>query len=313
MYFRPTTLEELRTALLSAAAEKRKLGPVAIDAFDRVLEHFPEDMTVTTQCGITLGNLQKQLAARGQWLPIDPPGASRLTIGGLLDHNLSGPRRFGYGTIREHLLGLTVMLASGEIIKSGGKVVKNVAGYDLQKLFVGGHGSLGVLLEATFKLRPLPEAEQFFATSFPNLQKAFEMLRSLNETGLTPIVVDLHNLASQEGAVSLVLGFAGTKEECAWQVEQLVKLNANWILTDLGYNESFSQADTQPYMRSVLPSALPEAIDDIKGARFVARAGNGCLYYRGGNPPITAAIPRDLNLRVKNTFDPNNIFPEPLI
>jgi glycolate oxidase FAD binding subunit len=85
------------------------------------------------------------------------------SIAEILNSNASGPRRLGYGTIREHLLGITVAMADGRLIHSGGKVVKNVAGYDLCKLFVGSRGSLGVLVEATFKVGPLPEVERFVA------------------------------------------------------------------------------------------------------------------------------------------------------
>src|SRR5438552_3360089 len=107
-------------------------------------------MTVTVETGLTLAALQARLAERGQWLPIDPPNPQTATLADILNANGSGPHRFGFGTIREHLLGLTVALADGRLIHSGGKVVKNVAGYDLCKLFVGSHGTLGVAVEATF-------------------------------------------------------------------------------------------------------------------------------------------------------------------
>src|SRR5215210_8611711 len=101
----------------------------------RILDYHPEDMTVTTEAGLLLSDLQSRLSEHGQWLPIDPPFPERTTIGELISQNLSGPRRYAFGTIREHLLGLTVQLADGRVVKSGGKVVKNVAGYDLHKLF----------------------------------------------------------------------------------------------------------------------------------------------------------------------------------
>ena len=125
------------------------------------VEHIPTDMTVTADASLTLAALQAELAAGGQWLPIDPPSPGGLTIADLLAHNLSGPRRFGYGTIRDYVIGMKVRLADGRTIKCGGKVVKNVAGYDLQKLFIGDGNTLGTIVEATFKLRPRPEMEQF--------------------------------------------------------------------------------------------------------------------------------------------------------
>src|SRR4051794_27010938 len=97
---------------------------------NRVLDLAPEDMTVTVETGVPLSVLQAKLAKYRQWLPIDPPNPESITIHDVLAKNLSGPRRFGYGTIRDHVIGMKVVLANGRIIKSGGKVVKNVAGYD---------------------------------------------------------------------------------------------------------------------------------------------------------------------------------------
>src|SRR6185503_7607953 len=136
---------------------------------------------------------------------IDPPFPERTTVSQLLSQNLSGPRRYGYGTIREHLLGLTARLADGRVIKSGGKVVKNVAGYDTHKLFVGSAERLGTILQATFKVRPLPEQEIF-------LKAPVNALEQILESELAPIVLDL--LPSY-----LVVGFAGTSDEVQWQAE----------------------------------------------------------------------------------------------
>ncbi len=155
------------------------------------VDHIPEDMTVTVAAEVTLAVLQDQLRARGQWLPIDPPAPDQLTIRVLLDGNASGPRRYGYGTIREHLLGLQVRLADGQVIRAGGRVVKNVAGYDLCRLFVGARGTLGTILEATFKVRPLPEAEIVLARSFPSLEEAGACLEAMVASELTPVVLDL--------------------------------------------------------------------------------------------------------------------------
>src|SRR2546423_14266551 len=107
---------------------------LGVQASNRIISHQPEDMTVSVECGLTLGALQERLAQARQWLPIDPPNSETVTIGDVLNRNSCGPHRFGYGTIREHLLGLTVALADGRMIHAGGKVVKNVAGYDLCKL-----------------------------------------------------------------------------------------------------------------------------------------------------------------------------------
>src|SRR5207237_186841 len=134
---KPTTISELTNLLAGAHARGEKMASFDLGALNRLLEHKAEDMTATVEAGITLADLQKSLAARGQWLPIDPQNPERLTIGALLATDASGPRRFGCGTVRDYLIGLKVVLADGRVVHSGGKVVKNVAGYDLMKLFVG--------------------------------------------------------------------------------------------------------------------------------------------------------------------------------
>ncbi|HIG81295.1 MAG TPA: FAD-binding oxidoreductase, partial [Verrucomicrobiales bacterium] len=102
-----------------------------------LIEHVPEDMTATVQAGMSLGDFQTQLAQQNQWLPVDPPCPADRSIGALLAGNTTGPRRFGFGTVRDWLIGIAVVLPDGRLIRNGGKVVKNVAGFDLCKLFIG--------------------------------------------------------------------------------------------------------------------------------------------------------------------------------
>src|SRR5262249_53895914 len=153
MILRPSNKDELVQGLRAVAQQSdgtERVERVDLRALDRLVEHTPEDLTVTVEAGLTLARLQEALARRGQWLAIDPPNPESLSIGALLSTNASGPRRFGFGTIREHLIGLQVALADGRLVRSGGKVVKNVAGYDLLKLFIGARDSLGFIVEATF-------------------------------------------------------------------------------------------------------------------------------------------------------------------
>ncbi|HWF20417.1 MAG TPA: FAD-binding oxidoreductase, partial [Verrucomicrobiae bacterium] len=159
----------------------------------KILEHTPEDLTATVEAGITLVTLQTELARHRQWLPVDPPHPERLTIAELIDRNLSGPRRFGYGTVRDHLIGIKVALTDGTIIHSGGKVVKNVAGYDLMKLFIGARESLGTVLETTFKLHPLPEMERIVQTRCETLEQADKAIEMVMHSDLAPVVLDLVN------------------------------------------------------------------------------------------------------------------------
>src|SRR5262245_19383898 len=134
MMVRPPDKEALVALLRSAHGSRAVVQGVDMSAMNRILRHTPEDMTARVEAGLTLGEFQRALARRGQWLPIDPPSPETLTIGALIASNASGPRRHGFGTIRDHLIGLEVALADGRLVKSGGNVVKNVAGYDLMKL-----------------------------------------------------------------------------------------------------------------------------------------------------------------------------------
>jgi FAD/FMN-containing dehydrogenase len=291
-----------------------------LTALDRVLEYTPEDMTAAVEAGITLAALQKQLGARGQWLPIDPPNAETVTVADILNANSSGPRRFGYGTIREHLIGIKVVLADGRIIKAGGKVVKNVAGYDLCKLFVGSRGTLGVIVEAVFKLRPLPEAEQFVQATCVSREQAGQLLDAVLESELMPIVLDLHNRAlpggpsserSDPASTCLVLGFAGTREEVEWQVEKARDVGVG-EKSSLDYEKAFwsSKAEPEVHFKSVLPSRLIEALRELGNLPFVARAGNGAIFYRGGTGEPRSDLPWELMRRLKETYDPKSILPE---
>ncbi|MDQ0189218.1 FAD-binding oxidoreductase [Alicyclobacillus cycloheptanicus] len=123
---------------------------------NHIVDYSPADLVVAVQPGVTLAQLRHVLAERGQMLPIDPYCPDDTTIGGLVACNLSGPRRVLYGTLRDMVIGLHVVYPSGERVRTGGRVVKNVAGYDMSKLFIGSFGSLAVLTEIVFKLRPLP-------------------------------------------------------------------------------------------------------------------------------------------------------------
>ncbi|MBC8140187.1 MAG: FAD-binding oxidoreductase [Armatimonadetes bacterium] len=127
---------------------------------NRVVAVEPGDLTITVEAGATLAQVQDALRPHGLFLPIDVPHPERATVGGILATNAFGASRLGYGTARDWCIGLSVVGANGAVTKSGGKVVKNVTGYDLPKLHIGALGSLGIIAEATFKASPMPEAER---------------------------------------------------------------------------------------------------------------------------------------------------------
>jgi len=149
---------------------------------NRVLEYEPADLTITVEAGITIGRLQTVLAERGQFLPIDAP--AHATVGGVLSAGVSGASRHAYGLPRDWLIGCRLALADGTIVKAGGRVVKNVAGYDMQKLAVGSLGTLAVIVEATFKVAPLSVSQETLLATFDSIGAAAQATRGADERSL---------------------------------------------------------------------------------------------------------------------------------
>jgi FAD/FMN-containing dehydrogenase len=310
MIFRPANKEELAAALRAANESQTKIGQLDPGASHHVLQHTPEDMTVTVETGITLAVLRANLAQRGQWLPIDPPHPETLTIAELIAINASGPRRYGFGTIRDHLIGLQAALADGRLVRSGGKVVKNVAGFDLLKLFVGARDTLGLVVEATFKLLPVPETEHFVRKQCRSLEEGRGTIEAVLESEVAPVVLDCHNVGRNEQGFDMVMGFSGTYEDVDWQLSRAAALGFTESAT-LDYEREFWNRTPSTVQRwSVLPSRLTEAIRELGNVEFVARAGNGVIYHRGGQAPPGSQPPAALLRRVKETFDPNHVLPD---
>jgi glycolate oxidase FAD binding subunit len=247
--FVPTTQEELSRFLAeNFAGPKRALTPVggrtaldfggslsrpavAIDMtrLDRVVDYPARDMTITVEAGLRIDRLAEVLRVEGQRLPIDVPQSDRATLGGALTTNTSGPRRFGYGTFRDYVIGLTAMTAEGRVFHSGGRVVKNVAGYDLCKLLVGSLGTLAVVTQLTLKLKPLPESSILVAASFENVTDRDAAVSDLLNSQTRPVAIETlnpaaavqieaHARAGLPGESSLLLvGFEGSTRETEWQ------------------------------------------------------------------------------------------------
>ncbi len=159
---------------------------LGLGRLDRVLFHEPSDLVARVEAGITLKALQEELSRQGQFLPLEAPFPSRATIGGMLSANASGPSRLGYGTCRDWLIGVKVAHSNGTVTRAGGRVVKNVAGYDLNKLYTGSLGTLGIILEATFKLAPVPAERRTLVATCPSLATAFDAAQGLLRQGFTP-------------------------------------------------------------------------------------------------------------------------------
>lgn len=211
------------------------LQPAAVmlgtQRLNRLVDYQPDDLTVTVEAGMTVAALAAMLAQRGQVLPLDPPLPERATLGGVIAGNLSGPSRCAYGTPRDWLIGIQVIGGDGAIIKGGGRVVKNVAGYDLCKLYSGSRGTLGAICELSFKLYPRPEASGTLLIALDSAERAEQLLGQIVTTELAPTAVELLNPATAqrlpdaplppECFLALAVRFDGAKEAVAWQMDEL--------------------------------------------------------------------------------------------
>jgi glycolate oxidase FAD binding subunit len=274
----PGSVDEVATVIGLAAEAARPVTPwgggtaasvgmpaapgglvLGLRRLSRLLEHEPGDLTASVEAGITVEAFQTALRGRGQWVSLDPADARLATLGGVLATNASGPRRHLYGTARDLLIGVTVVTADGAVVRGGGKVVKNVAGYDLPKLFVGSYGTLGVIVEATVKLRPLPDHERLLCIPFDRLKDAGAAVRSLLAGDLIPNAIELLDAAAGAALGSespaLVVGFDGLREQVDWQCAELTRLAAS-----CGGREGRPLPDdTWPRLETAARAAFPAA------------------------------------------------------
>ena len=190
---------------------------------NKVIEYEPADLTVTVESGMRLSDLQKELAIHRQYLPLNPPYADNCTIGGIVATNSSGPLRLRHGTARNLVLGLHVMLTNGTVVKSGGKVVKNVAGYDLNKLYIGSYGTLGIITEVSLKLSPLPSHETILSAQYDTIEKAIHSGLGIVSSQVLPSYVILMTECAVNGLSeqdpTLFVGFGGEAETVSWQLD----------------------------------------------------------------------------------------------
>jgi glycolate oxidase FAD binding subunit len=256
--------------------------PLATTGLNRILEYNPADLTITVEAGATLGAIQAALRQHGQWLPWDPPAPEHATIGGLLAAAASGPLRLGYGTPRDWTLGLRVALGDGRLVKSGGKVVKNVAGYDTHKLHIGALGTLGVIVEATLKVVPLPERIASLVFACTSLADACTLAERLRERPLSPMSL-VANTTAQEllpgVQVFLAMRFAGVAAAVERQVQVALAIarSSGAALAEL--------SATQHH-------ALWRALAGLADPALEGDHSNNALIIRAGAP--VAMLPRVL-------------------
>ena len=244
---RPESIDALRAAVARFAAEGLAVYPqggktsldrggsparpgaiVDTSALDHVIDYPYADMTITVEAGMTLSALSAILSSQGQRLPLDAPTPDRATLGGIFATATTGPRRLGHGRPRDLILGVGYVGGDGKLVRGGGRVVKNVAGYDLPKLLTGSWGTLGVIVDMTLKVRPAPEASALLVFTFSDADEIARTLDRLNTSSTRPVSLDVHNAAGArllaadvDAPWSLWVGFEENTAAVAWQVDAI--------------------------------------------------------------------------------------------
>ena len=287
---------------------------LALCQMNRVLDHPADDLTITVEAGLTLAALNRHLATKRQWLPIDAPQSTRATVGGIVATSACGPRRFARGTIGDYLIGFRAVNGCGEAFSGGGRVVKNAAGYNLPRLMAGSLGTLGVLTQLTFMVRPLPSHSALVICDVHAFQQAECLLAALGRSRTAPMIVELlagparpdcpmpalpaghprHPPAGRGSAAArLVIGFEGGAAEVQGMAgvlcEEWRALGADGLTTVTGAGVDavwnwLSEAAAVLQI-NVLPSRLVETVEHLAaglpGWPLQAHAGNGVVLAYG--------------------------------
>ncbi|HKN82900.1 MAG TPA: FAD-linked oxidase C-terminal domain-containing protein [Pyrinomonadaceae bacterium] len=338
----PASIDELADLVKLASAERRTITPaggmtllndkpptdlvINTTQLNQIIEHEPADLIAVAQAGVTFRAFNEKLSENGQWLPLDPPDDGRATLGGIVATGLGGAQQFGYGRPRGSVIGMKVVIADGRVIKAGGRVVKNVAGYDLCKLFTGSYGSLGIIAELTFKLRPRParEATVLATGSLPEL---LSVARTVLDARLFPVAVELVssafanrlNIKIDSNAAALLVRFAGNEKAVAYEIEQSLihwknsLVRSTEVLTDdvtLWRTIAAMPVEHQPsFATRVLPAQLAESIRSLnRESLWQAGVADGRIRVLKHVTPRPDA-PNHLNQRIKQQLDPLNVLP----
>ena len=230
---------------------------VSTTGLDRVIEHAAGDLVASVEAGVSLDRLAEVLRAAGQRLAIDPPASIRGTVGGLLASGVAGPLRLRYGTGRDVLIGITVVRADGTVAKSGGKVVKNVAGYDLGKLFAGSRGTLGLITEATFRLHPLPAATAYVTAECAEPADCARLLEIALRAPVAPTAAEL-DWPSPNAPIQLAIAIEGDPAGVTERAALLASLLADRASASTGPVKETAVSDTPPPWWGNGPAAQPD-------------------------------------------------------
>jgi glycolate oxidase FAD binding subunit len=281
---------------------------LSTQALTQVVAYEPEDLTITVKSGLPFETLTNILAEKNQWLPLDLPATPNATMGGITATDISGPKRLLYGSTRDLLIGARFVLSNGNVGKSGGRVVKNVTGYDLHKLMIGSYGTLGVLVELSFKVLPKPQASGWGVAVFKSAAPALQIARTIAASNLSPAALELLDANAQQrlkknvaGSSAWLLCFAAdglgvaVKNQLAGMKALCEKAGAESVSL-LDESESFAlwnslRSLTSPFNVQVrlatLPTSLPAALVaaenlfsklGIRETALQVRAGTGLVY-----------------------------------
>jgi glycolate oxidase FAD binding subunit len=296
-----SSLEEASIALAAAHAEGRRVrigDDLATDGLNRILEHDPGDLTCTVEAGVRLSVLQARLAGSGQRLSLDPPGDP--TVGALLARNVSGPLRHRFGAPRDLVLGVTLVLADGTVANAGGKVVKNVAGYDLARLVCGSEGRLALVARASFRLHPLPKATRTLVVEADDAAAAAGRVLA---SQLQPSALDVLH----PGCVAVL--FEGSERAVAAQLASAQALVGGSESDPAIWEESRSR---QAAARARARFAPGDLVDELEGIdEAVVRVAAGVAYVAQATPGDTGSRGDDgaalLVVRIRRELDPQGV------
>jgi glycolate oxidase FAD binding subunit len=281
---------------------------VSTARMNEIIEHVPGDQVVRVQAGIRLQDLQEQLSGSDQMLAIDPP-EREATIGGIIAANASGPRRYRYGTIRDLIIGITVVLHDGTVAKAGSKVVKNVAGYDLSKLFTGSLGTLGIIVTANFRLHPITQVSRTIAVEVESPEAAAGVAQAMMHSQVEPTAVELHYGEDARLLTVLLESIpAGVEEKIEVASFLLNPFGEVRTLSDeeTGYRDPSTAAEDEAVIKlSAPPADLADVLGTVLGAaerrgldqpRITGHAASGVTFvgFSGGDEDARARFVEEL-------------------
>ena len=291
-------------AMILGAGTKQRFSAehvIGTARLDRVVEYVPADQVITAEAGVTLQALQAELSRNGQRLSLDPPFAARATIGGIVAAASSGPLRARYGAVRDLIIGATMVRPDGVVAKGGGKVVKNVAGFDLPKLLCGSFGTLGLVATATFRVHPLPEATAVLRAVQLSSAGVLEQVRRLRALQLEPSAL----LATRRGPglFDLDLLFEGFEKSLQQQLGKLPELQR---VDRAAFDEHARQREACVAF-AALPTELALHEPRVQGAfSWYPTLGLGFCDGPAQERPIPSLA---LHRAIKQRFDPRGLLP----